>query len=85
MAAHDVIVTPFPTGGEIYSMSASLFASTYQLDPQSQIPTGEKLLAQWAEILQKKVVYDRNAGVANTPLDSDTMHVIELNVGAIAI
>ena len=57
VSAHDVLVLPYPSGGEIYSMGASLFSSTYQLDPQ--LPNGEKMLAQWAEVIQNKMVYDR--------------------------
>ena len=61
VSAHDVLALPYPSGGEIYSMDTSLFSSTYQLDPQ--LPTGEKMLAQWAEVIQNKMVYDRKTSV----------------------
>ena len=72
-----VIVMPYPKGGEVYSIKAPLFDSTYVLeDPQSRVPTYEEVISEWSAVIQNKetiyrkseVVFIKPAGEHNNPV-----------------
>ena len=53
VAAGDMIVMPYPGGGEIYTINSSLFDKTYQLE-ENYTPSQEEAVAHWADLLQNE-------------------------------
>ena len=91
MAAGDVVVMPYPTGGEVYAIKGPLFDNTYALeDPKSRVPTHNELDAKWSVVLRNKegslhrkseVVYAKATGEKYDPvLQKPDEHVIELSL-----
>ena len=94
VAAGDVVVMPYPGGGEVYSIKGPLFDETYALeDPQSRVPTYEELQAEWSPMLngegrlhqKSEVVYVEAAGEHHDPVVQTTVdeHGIELSISVI--
>ena len=56
VAANDYIVSPFPFGGEVYSIKESLFENTYQLyNRENHIPSHAEILHKWSKVLRNEV------------------------------
>ena len=90
VAAGDIIVMPYPTGGEVYAIRGPLFDNIYALeDPQSRVPTHDELVAKWSMVLRNKegslhrkseVVYAKAAGetydqVVQKPADEESIEI----------
>lgn len=55
VTAGDVVVMPYPAGGEVYAIKGPLFDKTYALeDPQSRVPTHEEAVVTWSMVLRNK-------------------------------
>ena len=95
VATGDYVVSPYPAGGEVYSIKGPLFDSTYSLeDPKSRVPSHEEVLAEWPVALQKKektlhrkseVVFAKFAGDADSAVQQKTVEQSDSNATAAAV